>query len=226
VAYGTARGKERWVSRYSASADGSEAASSIAVAPDGSHVYVTGHSQVASIDYTTIAYEATTGEERLVARYRGPSDVSVATSLAVNPAGPVVYVTGESKGPSGRFDYATVACASSSGRRLWEARYGPAGGDDQARSVATGPDGRTVYVGGTAVYVTGDSGSIDYGIVAYDATTGRRLWVAHYDGPVHRSDRLNGMAVDPDGFAIFVTGESSGAGDVGILDVATIAYRG
>jgi hypothetical protein len=77
-----------------------------------------------------------------------------------------------------------VAATTPAGSRLWLRRYdGPGVGDDfqldRAYSVAASPDG-------TKVFVTGESGGStgsDYATLAYDASSGARLWTKRYNDP-------------------------------------------
>jgi hypothetical protein len=75
------------------------------------------------------------------------------------------------------------------------------------------------------VFVTGDSSGAasqdDYATVAYNATTGAKLWVKRYNGPGHSTDRANSVAVSPSGKQVFVTGYSASA--TLDYDYATIA---
>ena len=93
VAYNAATGARLWVARYHGPANGNDYASSVAVSPRGTRVFVTGGSQGArpalAFDYATVAYDAATGARLWVARYNGPANsFDVAISLAVSPAGP------------------------------------------------------------------------------------------------------------------------------------------
>ena len=111
VAYGAAAGRRLWVSRYNGPANSSEA-SSVAVSPAGTTVYVTGDSLrlTARDDYATVAYGAAAGRRLWVSRYNGPGNgEDTASAVAVSPAGTTVYVTGTSDGGTAEFDYATVA---------------------------------------------------------------------------------------------------------------------
>jgi DNA-binding beta-propeller fold protein YncE len=232
VAYEASNGRELWVATYGRAAT-FDGAGFVLASPDGSTVFVTGQStgRTRADDYATVAYSASTGDQLWVARYNGPGDsVDAARRLAIDPDGSTLYVTGESVGKSEGFDYATVAYDSATGTRLWTARYdGPTSADDLATSIAVNPNGATVYVTGSAVYGTRISATIDHGTVAYDAATGARLWLAHYDGPVHEHEAAAALVVDPDGSTVYVTGESEGVSshrlDLLPLDYATLAYR-
>src|SRR5262245_57320824 len=100
------------------------------------------------------------------------------------------------------------ATASAHGGR-WLDRYdGPVGGPDQANAVAGSPDGHTVFVTG---YVDGlGGGGIDdeYATAAYEAASGRRLWIRRYDGADLCTDSAEAIDVSPDGTKVFVTGYS------------------
>lgn len=116
---------------------------------------------------------------------------------------------------------------SGSQREVWVARYdgpgtsfGPAA--DRAHDVVFAPDGQTVYVSGSSYAAIPGLLSPDYATAAYDAETGRQLWLARYDGPVGGSDDQTALAVTPDGSKVFITGISTGKGTGS--DFATIAY--
>jgi hypothetical protein len=72
------------------------------------------------------------------------------------------------------------------------------------------------------VYVTGKSYRIgtgwDYATVKYNGS-GKKLWVARYNGPENRDDEPAALAVDPSG-NVYVTGRSQGAG----YDFLTVKY--
>ena len=118
-------------------------------------------------------------------------------------------------------DYATVAYGASTGAQLWVKRYNGSGNsDDKAQSIVASPDGSKVFVTGWTRLASGD---YDYGTVAYDPSTGAKLWVKLYNGPANASDFAHSVAASPDGSTVFVTGESQGVttGD----DYATVAGR-
>jgi WD40 repeat protein len=222
VAYDAATGRQLWASRYDAPG-GDDQADALAVSPDGKTLFVTGFAMAASnADYLTIAYNAATGARQWVRRYNGPGNgVDEATSIAVNPGGGTVYVTGNSEGITSGPDYATIAYDAATGARRWIGRYnGPGNGIDSASAVAVSPDGHTVFVTGTS---KGATSGPDYATVAYDAATGHRHWVGRYNGPGNNKDDARSLTVSPDSRTVFVTGGSFGTSSG--FDYTTVAYR-
>jgi hypothetical protein len=99
------------------------------------------------------------------------------------------------------------------------ARYnGPGKSADYAFSLGVSPDGTEVFVTGNS---DGVGSGFDYATIAYDASSGARLWVARYNGPGDSNDYATALRVSPNGTEVFVTGRSFGSSD----DYATIAYR-
>ena len=211
VAYNATTGARLWARRYAG-----QGATSIAVSPDLTKVYVTGESHG---NYGTVAYSARTGGRLWARFYGGRRSFEFANAVAVSPGG-TVLVTGGSRGPAGvNTDYATVAY-SPGGHQLWVRRYsGPGRHSDIAYAVAVPGTGR-VYVTGTSWggSVTGD----DYATIAYNVRTGARLWVRRYNGPASGGDSATALAARRG--RVFVTGGSTEtrSGE----DYATIAYNG
>jgi outer membrane protein assembly factor BamB len=224
----SAAGPELWATRYDGVGNAQEhndEAVSIAASPDGSKVFVTGTSdgpQTIYPDYATVAYDATTGAELWVRRYSNTIfGYDIAASVAVAPDGSSVFVTGSSDGYQTGYDYFTIAYDASTGAKLWSKRYDDGANEEMAHVVVASPDGTRVFVVGESW--TGFSGAdSDYGTVAYDAVTGAKLWVKRYDGPAHNADYPYAASVSPDGSALFVMGKSKGSPD---FDYATVAYR-
>jgi hypothetical protein len=202
LAYDAATGTELWASRYDGPG-GFDIALDLGIRPDGSALFVTGHSigVASSQDYATVAYDPVTGAEVWVSRYDGPrSRPDYCYALAVSPDGSTVFVTGKSHGLTDD-DYATVAYDPVTGAEVWVSRYnGTGNGADSAYALDVSPDSSTVFVTGTAV---GASDS-DYTTVAYEAATGTNLW-RRMDGR-GGSDTPNELGVSPDGSTVFVTG--------------------
>ena len=225
VAYDTSSGAELWVSRYDGPVHNIDFGTSLGVSPDGAEVFVTGESTGSGTgsDYSTVAYEAATGAQLWVSRYDGPGGlVDEAFSLGVSPEGARVFVTGETGGSTSDEDYTTISYDASTGAQLWVRRYnGPANSRDIAESLAVSPDGTKVVVTGRS---DASNGYADYATVAYDASTGAKLWVRRYDGPGDKTDIAHAVVLSPDGTSVFVTGESTGS--TTDEDYTTIAYDG
>jgi hypothetical protein len=175
VAYALASGKQQWVYRYNGPANGDDRAFSVAVAPGGARVFVTGwtYSAETSFDYATVAHDANTGALVWISTYNGPTDSSdSAYSVAIDPSGTRVYVTGNvlRGGPS--YDYATLAYRASDGGQVWARRYdGPAHSDDSAFVVRASPDSSRVFVTGESISSVDQNGygDYDYATIAYGA---------------------------------------------------------
>src|SRR5215469_7408447 len=94
-------GAQQWVSYYSGPGAQEDDAAAIAVDRNGSAVFVTGTSTSSdgiTPDYATVAYKASTGARLWGARYTGVGNGAIAKSVAVDPAGKRVFVTGYSLG--------------------------------------------------------------------------------------------------------------------------------
>ena len=116
VTYDAMSGGQRWEARYNGTGKGDDIATSMAIAPDGSSVFVTGRSEGATsaFDYATVAYDMDAGAKRWVATYDGPAiGDDAAASVAVSPDGTKVFVTGSSTGVGTLKDYATIAYSES-----------------------------------------------------------------------------------------------------------------
>lgn len=158
-----------------------------------------------------------------VAQYDGPaSGTDEAGAVAVSPGGSTVFVTGESEGGGRGTDYETVAYDSTDGSVRWTARYdGPGSSSDVAGAIAVSSDGAMVVVTGSS---RGGLSVQDYATLAYDATTGARLWLARYRGVgAGLDDGGSAVALSPDDLTVFVTGTSEG--DATQDDWATVAYN-
>ncbi|MDR2987925.1 MAG: PQQ-binding-like beta-propeller repeat protein, partial [Nocardiopsaceae bacterium] len=141
------------------------------------------------------------------------------TSIAVSQSGNAVFAAGfDSLGTSAAF--ATVAYNPTTGTQMWASRYSGPGATSTVTAVAVSPDGTKVFVTGSS---EGNGTNRDYATVAYNAATGKQLWVKRYNGPVNTGDDPAAIKVAPDGKTVFVTGTSQGVG-VGV-DYTTIAYN-
>jgi DNA-binding beta-propeller fold protein YncE len=218
VAYDLSNGTELWVARFEGPVKGDDSAYDLALAPDGTKVFVTGVSAgVTTGEFTTLAYDLSTGTRLWKSRYQPPSGAFYEDFLVVSPDGTEVYVAGT--GAWNNLDYATLAIDASTGHRLWAKHYigQTESSPDFLHSLGVSSDGASVYVTGE----TFDSDTPRYSTVAYRGTDGTRLWASTYDGPGAGPNRAHGLGVSPDGQRVYVTGESGGLGD---QDFATVAY--
>jgi len=125
-----------------------------------------------------------------VACYSQPGSSNEPVTIAVDKSGSV-YVTGKGTGRGGSYDYATIKY-DGSGNEVWVARYdGTAGGDDRALAMAVDQSANVYVTGGSY----GQGTYSDYATVKYDST-GNKLWIARYDGPVSEYDEALAIAVD------------------------------
>jgi hypothetical protein len=222
VAYDADNGARLWVARYNGPGNSEDNPSAIAVSPDGARVFVTGQSAgvKSDLDYATVAYNAATGRQLWVARYNGPANgPDRASAVSVAPGGSIVYVTGESPEAKTTDDYATVAYIAATGRQLWVKRYtGPA--DEAAANAVISPGGNRVFVTG---FSRGGGAEAAYATVAYNAATGKQLWVRRYHGTGGLFDVATALAASPGATRVYVTGRSFDRVTGG--DYATVAYN-
>jgi uncharacterized delta-60 repeat protein len=202
VRYEASTGEESWASRYGEDS-GADVATAIATDQQGG-VYVTGYSGSADagFDYTSVRYDAATGEESWASSYSGGnSSDDRARAIAVDTAGGV-YVTGTSTSGN-TSDYATLRYDATTGEESWISRYdGSASSRDSAAAIGVDNAG--------GVYVTGVSNvnqNADFATVRYDATTGEQVWAERYDSPYNQEDVAVDMALDR-GNNLIITGYS------------------
>ena len=120
-----------------------------------------------------------------------------ASDEAVSPDGTRLFVTGY-LGTQGKFE--TVAYSAATGAQLWATAYLPASSSHGGPAAITvGPDGGTVYVTGDTSSALGQGAAT----FAYDAGTGKQLWVSRYHT---KGAYLGAPAVSPDGATVYVAG--------------------
>jgi len=147
IAYDASTGATLWTKRYDPPNSVESLATALSVSPDGSEVFVTGHTVTGYAGsppryvphFETFAYRASTGQTLWARRYPG-----YGTSVAVSPDGSEVFVTGSE--PFG-LSSATLAYRASTGETLWVSRR-PSGFNP--RALAVSPDGSKVFVTGVA----------------------------------------------------------------------------
>jgi DNA-binding beta-propeller fold protein YncE len=133
-------GGQLWTARYDNG--GTDDSTSVAASSDGTKVFVTGRSETqfdGSPQYTTVAYNATTGAQLWASRYSG---AAIGTDVAVSPDGTKVFVTGRTE-LNDHPRFATVAYNAATGAQLWAKLYGSGYGllGAAPSSLAVSPNG-------------------------------------------------------------------------------------
>jgi len=199
LAYDARTGRQLWVRRYLPQT----AYGGLAVSPDGTTLYELGARRVSAGKWrpAVIAYAAATGKRRWLRAYsRYPG---LLTSIAVSPDGNTVYATGsaDATGSGGHTSSVLAVAYGAAGTLKWTARYdNPYPGGAAGDQIVAAP-------GGTAVYVVGSAankyGHIDTATFAYDAATGKQLWLDRYTS-YHGGGQI---AVTPDSRTVIVAGQ-------------------
>jgi hypothetical protein len=219
AAFDASTGTNTWTSIFAGRAHAADIPRAVAVAPDGSHVFVTGTSirPLTRRDFTTVAYDAVTGHREWVAPHGGLSD-DYAGSLAVAPDGSI-YVTGTIRAFTPEAEIQVLALDPSTGTPLHRHRFASPS-EDLAQGIALSADGSTVVVVGESAQ--------DFVTLAFSPALDP-LWTATFDAN-GLTDVASAAAVSPDGAQVYVTGRSeNGAfsceGDVIGTVYATVAYE-
>lgn len=142
-----------------------------------------------------------TGRRRWSFLYDDPVHVTgIGKDVTLSRDGSVAFVTGLSRADETHYDWVTVALAARTGRLLWKKRFGGRGPDVPWQVLA---DPRR-----DAVYVAGEITKKDGGgaVVAYDASSGRRLWKRERGSRRYGYDVVEIMLRDDD---LYVLEESS-----------------
>jgi hypothetical protein len=209
VAYDAATGAQVWASSYDAGRR--DEARGVAVAPDGSRVYVVGVSRPADAprDYVTIAYDGATGDELWVARYDGTEHGRDEPSC-VAASDTTVFVTGASRG-RGYWDFGSVAYDAATGQERWTARFDRRDSIDFAQGCTVAPDGSAFFVTGLNFIGERDAGSAV--TIAYSSTLGRTIWSDRFDRRRLGWDEGIAVTISEDGSHVYVVGRTGGAGE-------------
>jgi uncharacterized delta-60 repeat protein len=152
-------GVQLWAARYNGSAGRNDKATDLALDANG-NVFVTGSSEVTAghSDYATIKYSPD-GIQLWAQRYDAGDDDD-ANALALDANGDV-YVTGQSKGSSTSYDFATVKYLGADGTQAWVTRF-DSGNGNKDTAIALALDTQfNVYVAGQAF------DHLDYTLIKY-----------------------------------------------------------
>ncbi len=192
-------GSSARIARPSSSA--SPPGTTIAVAPDGSRVYVGGYAMGdRSWDATVQAIDAATGATSWVAAYSQIND-EYATALAASPDGSAVAMVGYTNAGPSSWDAFTAVFDATTGVPTWSDAYDFSRQADLAYRALFSPDSSGLYMVGQSRSRTT---AVDGVAVGYDAATGTRSWVYRFEGP--SDDSFTAGSLSPDGSRLFVAG--------------------
>ena len=130
-------------------------------------------------------------------------------AVAASPDGSAVFVAGAIR-KNGVAHYATIGYDAGTGAELWVSRFNVGGTYGAPSAIAVSPDSGMVFVVGQS-----SSSGAAYATIAYNASTGRQLWVSRH------SWVARALVMSPDGKTVYVTGYAFSSN----LDYATIAYN-
>jgi uncharacterized delta-60 repeat protein len=200
----TSTGTERWVYQYDGPGNNMDWVNEVVYGSDG-NIYAAGASFASStvLDFTVISLTST-GAERWVYRYAGPSIGSDCAYSIVYGQDGNVYAAGHSYLDSTVNDL-TVISLTSTGVERWVYRYnGPGNNMDWANSIVYGTDGN-LYAGGMSV-----GSGIERDLIVISLTNaGVERWVYRYDGPGNNDDGAYSIIYDQNG-EVYIGGKSSG----------------
>jgi subtilisin family serine protease len=228
-------GEKMWVAEKPVSYVSSVGRAGIAVAPDGSKIYVTQNvydPDRSQVDSLTVALNNTPpqqtgdpklGEQLWQARYEGvglvantwPGDV---TRIAASPDGDTVVIAGNKLEPKGdgpcrlpvstycTASILTVAYDAATGEQSWVARHkGPTTEFDLAGDIVFSPDGELAFVSGSLALDQDERTDIT---IAYEVNgdgKGQARWVSQQG--IHPSNsQVPHTVMGRDGKRLFVTG--------------------
>ena len=192
------------------------------VAPSGRTLYVTGvitEDDGLGSDITTLAFEAHSGRRKWVRRYeggRGEGDhFNWGRALALSPNGRRLYVAGYQNATNADADWAVLGYRTRDGKLLWS-RAGSRGGAE-AIDLVVSPDGRRVYVTGTA------REEQDMMTIAFESRTGEVVWRQRHTSP-HGIVRPSQIEVAPSGRQLFVLAGVQSESPRPALDTTVVTY--
>jgi hypothetical protein len=172
IGYAAATGAPLWSRQYRGP-EGNTAGNAVAVSPDGSRVFVTGHSNGITSPYAqnfaTVAYATASGRQLWARTFSAPSTFNIvligAVAIGVSPDGTRVYVTGTTPGfRSNSENFTTIAYHTTNGATSWAARYRGRRDYGGANSLSVSPAGQAVFVTG---FLGAHDGCCNFGTVAY-----------------------------------------------------------
>jgi DNA-binding beta-propeller fold protein YncE len=172
-AYAAATGTPLWAKDYRG-LQASNVANAITVSPDGSQVFLAGHTGGITLNspayFATVAYAAGNGTQ-LWARTHPAGIASIggftygAIAIGASPDGTQVFITGTTPGfRNGSVNFTTIAYRAVTGAASWLVRYRGRRDFANAMDLAVSPAGQAVFVTG---FIGVHDGCCDFGTVAY-----------------------------------------------------------
>jgi len=189
----------------------------VTVRPDGSLIFIAGG--------VVTARDPATGSVAWSTDAGGGLD-----QVAVSPDGSMVFASGQIQVAQYDANFLTVAFDAGTGEIAWSKTYdGPVDAGASGPYDADIPYDVEVTSDGTKVFVTGVSDGLkspqDFVTIGYDASDGAQLWKRRYSGadPGAGDLPVGGVALNPTGTKVFVSGESY-QGATRAQDFVTVAY--
>jgi hypothetical protein len=185
----------------------------MATSSDGQTIYVVGTSDSDpstnnDFDYVVVAFDTSSGEKRWQSRYAGSVDLPQASpyALALSPNGASVFVTGTTYNNDGSLSgIGTAAFSAATGELLWTTIFTEP--SSSTTDLAVSADGTRVFVAGEVAGQNPDSSYRNQAVtIAYDAATGKQLWLARYSGGAGERTYATKVATSPDGTRVYVAG--------------------
>jgi outer membrane protein assembly factor BamB len=198
----TADGAERWT-RITGTPDGEDYAHEVATGPDGTVYGMVFIDRVDGYVSRLYALDPDDGSTDWTSSYAGPGPGDdYLTTIVPAPDGSAVYATGTSDDPGFERDMVTVAFDAETRAIGWEARLDPDSDDGDGLSLATSPDGSTIYTSGITRV---DPDAAYAGVLAtYAASDGTELGVVRSQSG--QDSIPTDSVIDPAGTTVYVTG--------------------
>jgi hypothetical protein len=200
AAFDAGDGEELWTATYDGPGHGFDRGAGVVLADhllvvSGRSAGADGDDDIATVAFDTREDDA--GEIRWATRYDGPGGNDEALAIDTDADGSRIVIAGTSVRTAAP-DPFVAAYDGETGAELWTARYNDAGvAVGMAFDVAITPDGQRVVAAGYSQRSDGKGPTT----LAYDASTGQRLWVANLLEGSHFA-----VTTSPDGSRAYVTG--------------------
>lgn len=210
-------GVQEWVKYYSGTVNGNYNPSSIAIDTSGDVIVaISAPTLAASTDIIVIKYNSS-GNVVWIQQYNGTSNGMDYPKKIVSIPSRDIYVGGWTENGSNYTDM-LVLKYSSSGVKLWEAKYNGVYNDYDFLEDMFVDQWGNVYISGT---IENPNGKNNFATIKYN-TSGTQQWVAYYQNSFKNSSEVTTIAMDNLG-NIFVTGIEYDSLDN--ADIITVMYR-